>query len=312
MMRARRACAVVSILLACATGGDGLPRGTIQLCSGVSALLVFTNSANVVALEETSGRPLWRRRLGATRPIAVVPCGDAFVMTMSSRDGGFVEAVHGRSGRVLWMNKTGADQGGVTGGPACCPGAMPRVLVGYSTGQLQLLDLASGRELWRTRVDAAPIVLTATSTTFFSGSPGGHFVAGDLTTGSHFWWHRNSGNGSVLLDPESVILPGEDGSVFRLGREDGRELWRTKLSGTVRSSSPQGDLERIYIATNPADGSSNLARVYALDRRTGRVLWEVAEGNRTFSVRLEGRHLNFTVVLSGPLWAEPEIRNSSH
>jgi outer membrane protein assembly factor BamB len=124
------------------------PRWTIAVRSG----------AEVSAYDIVSDQPVWRTRL--TGDATALPGESKFgfangvllaPLWTAQAGNGFVYALDGDSGRVLWRFSTGAP--GIRG-PAIANGVV--YITGWQSRKVFALDLKDGRELWSAELHASP------------------------------------------------------------------------------------------------------------------------------------------------------------
>jgi outer membrane protein assembly factor BamB len=124
------------------------PRWTIAVRSG----------AEVSAYDIVSDQPVWRTRL--TGDATALPGESKFgfangvllaPLWTAQAGNGFVYALDGDSGRVLWRFSTGAP--GIRG-PAIANGVV--YVTGWQNRKVFALDLKDGRELWSAELHASP------------------------------------------------------------------------------------------------------------------------------------------------------------
>jgi len=151
-----------------------------------------------------------------------------------------------------------------------------RVYVVALDGYCYALDLKSGRELWRRKVE--------------SNSPPAATQSGVLIVGhDHVLWHLNAESGAsepiirsvgvALVKPlmvdRTAILIEEDGRISAVDLQERRLRWRKQLDGAA-SSAPVESEGVIYVGTGRG-------YVYALDVKRGTELWRARVSARNAS-----------------------------
>jgi outer membrane protein assembly factor BamB len=119
---------------------------------------------------------------------------------------------------------------------------------------------------------------------------GSYAIALDPASGHELWRYDVGGNASLGVASAHAggFYFGTDRFIFGLSVQDGSLLWRTEVGpgwryrGIVRGVSASGDtvyanVEQ-YLAEN---GHLAVGHVFALDRRTGAILWQYTEGDGT-------------------------------
>lgn len=223
------------------------------------ALLVGAGDGVLYRLDAATGRPVWRfPTRGRIRATPTVVGGTVYV---GSFDGVFY-AVDERSGRLRWkfetegasidLAKAGFDRRAINSTAAVSGGV---VTFGSRDAHQYALDAATGKLRWRFGHPAAivpdhaevgwcegsPAVADGTS---YVGSSDGHFVnAIDLATGKERWRHATPSrvNSSPAVSRDTLVVGGEDGSIFALARDDGRVLWSYGTAEAVLSSPAVAD-----------------------------------------------------------------------
>ena len=156
-------------------------------------------------------------------------------------------------------------------------------------GPIVALSRTNGEEVWRyERPFGGPASLSVhVGRVLFAGS---HAIALDAATGRELWRYDVGGNASLGVTSAHAggFYFGTDRFIFAMSVQDGSLLWRTEVGpgwryrGIVRGVSVSGDtvyanVEQ-YLAEN---GHLAVGHVFALDRRTGAVLWKFTEGDGT-------------------------------
>lgn len=212
---------------------------------------------------------------------------DGRVYTMDTA--AVVRAFDADTGRRVWrvdIEPPDEDNGNWGGGLAADGGK-----VFAATGFAQIVALAAdtGRELWRTNITApmraAP---TAFNDRVFAVTKDNQLFALDAGTGEILWSHTGIeetagliGSASPAVDGEIVVVPYSSGELFALRVENGRQLWAENLAAIRRADAvsaladirgrPVIDGERVFAI-------SHSGRMVAIDRPTGRRLWEASLG----------------------------------
>nr|WSZ96275.1 PQQ-binding-like beta-propeller repeat protein [Streptomyces sp. NBC_00857] len=110
---------------------------------------------------------------------------------------------------------------------------------------LHTFDLATGKRLWKTSLDAAwardtrftVISGTVLALTQNSDHTGGQVHAFDAATGERRWQRSvsNSGMGLDVHRPSGLLITGEDGLVIGIDPRTGSQLWATDLSSPYQA-----------------------------------------------------------------------------
>ena len=227
---------------------DGPVRSSPTLASGV--LYVGSSDGHLYALDAGDGAERWR--FDARSPIAGAPLVAGDLVVAITRSNAII-AVDRTSGRQRWVVQGGETLPLAWGGegwdyilasPILADG---RILAGTGDGVLRALTPQDGRELWSARtggrIRSAPAVSEGM---VYIGSGSGWLHAFDLA--------------------------------------DGTECWTFETEGVHWDAAEAGfDRTQIYSSPTIVDGvlhfGSRDAADYALDARTGELLWSFREGS---------------------------------
>lgn len=192
---------------------------------------------------------------------------------------------------VTTQFRHGPDRAGVFEGPA--PGDLGKFLWRFRTGHM---------------VVASP---TVAGGVVYVGSRDGHLYALDAKTGAERWKFRADAGvtSSAAIANGLVFFQSDDNTLYALGL-DGRPKWQASLGATIGFDSPYPHSGLAdYWTSSPLihDGrlyvGSGDGAVYALDPRSGRVLWRTAtEGRVRASPSTDGK-LIYAGSFDGRLYA---------
>ena len=111
----------------------------------------------------------------------------------------------------------------------------------------------------------------------YLGSPAHDIDAATRLDGTpQFGWRANPGReirGAAAAGKGVLAVGTTDKIVALLGTDSGQVLWDRRVSGTIRSSPLLTD-KRVYVATE----ESPSGRVYALELRNGKTVWDTKTG----------------------------------
>lgn len=165
-----------------------------------------------------------------------------------------------------------------------------RLFVTTGFAQVIALDAASGEVNWRSTVSApmraAP---AARDGRVFAVTKDNQLHALDATSGQLLWSHAGIaetagllGGASPAVEGDIVIVPYSSGEIFALRVQNGRELWAESLAAIRRLDAvsaladirgrPVVDRGRVYAV-------SHSGRMFAIDLRSGRRIWEAEIGS---------------------------------
>lgn len=215
---------------------------------GDDRVVFGTNAGLAVALDPTTGRRVWQRRLGGT--VASSPA-----------------------------------LAGVDGGPPLPAGLPDMALFTTMRGDVIALEPRTGRPLWRLRlgsaIESSPLVIGAAA---YVGTKDRRVVRISLRTRRAEWTARVPGDvkGSLARSGGNVIVGDYAGQVTALDQRTGRTVWSTtspgpRLRGPGRFyAGPAVAYGRVFI------GNVN-GRILALSARTGDVAWVRVVGDYVYS-----------------------------
>ncbi|HEV3455804.1 MAG TPA: PQQ-binding-like beta-propeller repeat protein [Thermoanaerobaculia bacterium] len=283
------------------TAAVAAPAWTFDAAAPVWADLAFADGVlyaaaddgHLYALGARTGKPLWTFLAGgAVRARPAIADGDVFVQA----DDGFLYRLSATSGKERWRVRL---QPAVERLPSSKDGsrydfrasaatlADGRLYVGTDDGHLLALNPADGSRIWtfpaNGSVVSTPVV--ASGRVYF-GSFDGHVYALDAASGALLWNHDTGApvTSTPALHEDRVIIGSRSYDLQALDRESGKPFWtRYFWFSWVESSAAIFD-GVAYI------GSSDAAKLFAFDARSGRRLWELDAG--------------------GCPWGEPAVTNS--
>lgn len=192
-------------------------------------------------------------------------------------------------GDLSWRTELEPDgeRDGSWGGGLAYDGGRLFVTTGFA--QVIALDAASGEVLWRTAVSgpmrAAP---AAYDGRVFAVTKDNQLHALDAASGQLLWSHTGIvesvgllGGASPAVEGDIVIVPYSSGEIFALRAQNGRELWSENLAAVRRldSMSALSDIRgRPVIDRGRVYAISHSGRMFAIDLRSGRRVWEAEIG----------------------------------
>ena len=150
-----------------------------------------------------------------------------------------------------------------------------RLLVGTHDGRVLALDARSGAEVWSfaagDAVVAAPVVARGK---VYCGSFDGFVYALDRRSGALAWKHDTGGavTSDVAVTGDRVLAGSRSYDFEALDADTGRPTWTRYFWFSWVESSATVDGSTAYV------GSSDAAKVFAIDRSSGRVLWSADAG----------------------------------
>jgi outer membrane protein assembly factor BamB len=145
---------------------------------------------------------------------------------------------------------------------------------------LRATDLFSAKRLWQKKVKdvaAGPIIV---DNRLFVSSGDGFLRALDLDNGESVWTFAGDQRPSAAasFDGVRIFQPSEQGWLYAVSPDSGKELYRVRLDGSLVS--PVAAAQFVYAATVTG-------RVYALNPNDGSVIWQYQA--------------------DGPIWTSPAV-----
>lgn len=289
------------------TGGPVV--GSPVIDAGV--VYIASLSGHLFAIEQASGKEKWRFK--SSLPIASTPAVQNGVVYFVSSAGALV-AMDATTGALKWVFATELERrfearnlhgyppaaqtipdawDVYTSSPAVVQG---RVYFGSGDGGVYCVDARTGVLQWKFQtgdvVHASPAVVGGT---VFIGSFDGRFYAIDAATGLQRWVfqggvdpsvHNQQGFQASAAVVDGVVYVGSrDAHVYALDAATGRKKWDYPTSKSWVNTTPAVRNGVVFA------GTSDTARVMALDARSGRLLFNVDAKAYVFS----------SVALAGPL-----------
>jgi outer membrane protein assembly factor BamB len=250
----------------------------ISAATGVGGGLVLAGSSDgeLVALDAETGKQRWRVAVPSeVLSVPQVSDGTVVVQTVDGAgsgldaDDGTRRWVYDRSVPVLTLRGTSTPLLG--GGVA---------LAGFANGEVVALEIASGREVWKTEVaiprgrtelqrivdvDADPVIDQGI---LYAASYQGRMVAVSLQDGRVLWSRDSSTYAGIAVEGSQVFVSEAGSDVVAIDRRSGSSLWdqadlrRRSLTGPAVIDD--------YVAVGDFEGY-----VHLLSRRDGSIVGRV-------------------------------------
>ena len=231
---------------------------------------VSSMDGRVIAYREADGRPVWSFSTGGS-PIESSPLVvDERVIVGDW--GGRVYSIDARNGRVVWTFQAAGDvkASAALGGQT--------LVVGDYAGRIYGIDFRTGKPRWERALGARFYGGAAVSGgRAVIGDVGGDVIALDLATGQERWRHRMGDfvYASPAVADGTVYIGSYTGRFDALALADGSQRWSFDAGERISGSATVvGDV--VYTSVLSKRGAPR--RTFALDRRTGAVRWQNADG----------------------------------
>jgi outer membrane protein assembly factor BamB len=237
----------------------------------------------IVAMKVQGGRQLWRFPVSSEASL-LLRGGVLYFGAWDHR----VYALRVRDRKVLWRFEADDE---LNSSPAYAAGT---IYIGSNGGSLYALDIRTGRLRWRARSFASRRwgreYFYATPTVaygrVFIGNSDGIVYAFGATTG-RLLWARRIGNyvySAAAVWRKTVYVGSYDGGLYALDAATGDVKWRFEAASTVHGA-PTVNNGVVYFSSCGTCGHRNsrpvklgARRTYALDARTGKLLWSFPDG----------------------------------
>ncbi len=263
------------------TEDDDALSGGIAYADG--RIIATTGFGQVIALQSTTGKVMWRRKLSV--PIHAPPAaagGRVFVITVEN----VLHALDQTDGRDVWPPHRAISETARLLGSAAPAVSGEVVVAPFTSGDLVALRVDNGRVLWSDSLASSRRTDEVTSIAQIRGLPlidrgrvfatsqGGLLVAIDLRTGQRMWDRDIGSLGTPWLAGRYLFLISNTGDLVCLSADNGRVYWVTSLPrykdekekrGTIFWSGPLLAGERLIVV-----GSSGEALI--LSPFDGRIL----------------------------------------
>jgi outer membrane protein assembly factor BamB len=205
------------------------------------------------------------------------------IFTMAADD--VVTAFDAKTGSRLWRfdpQPKDADAATYGGGVAA---SGDRVYIGSGYGEVMALDAASGKVIWRVKVNA-PIHSppTVADDRVFVVTVENELDVLSAADGNKLWSHNGlpepaglAGGASPAVAGDLVVVPYSSGELYALRIENGRPLWNDSLAAAqpVGALSSLADIRGVpVIDRDRVFAISHSGLMVSIDLRTGDRVWE--------------------------------------
>nr|WP_176695313.1 outer membrane protein assembly factor BamB [Legionella massiliensis] len=201
--------------------------------SGVIAL--GTDSSSVVLLKQSDGSQLWQAK--ASGEVLSKPVIFGSKVIAKTIDGNLY-AFNLANGEKLWMSEHGAPSLILKASSSPVVVDNKLVLVGYSDGKMDAVDLQTGHLVWQRSIayasgasdverlvdiDADPIVRGNVA---YLASYQGYVGALSLTDGQFVWRKPASVYKNMAIDGNTIYLTDSDDIIWSINRQNGQVNWK--------------------------------------------------------------------------------------
>jgi outer membrane protein assembly factor BamB len=251
-------------------------------------VVVQSDDGAVYRIDLKTGAQKWRVAIG--QPVRRLPIGDPASrydnrgsavahdrgrLYVGMHDGR-VLALDAEKGAILWEHKTGDS---VIATPVVASG---RVFCGSMDGKIYALNATDGTPLWSH--DTGGPVTSAVAlhkALVLTGSRSYDFQALDAATGAPAWrryfWFSWVESPATVHDGIAYVGSSDAANVSAIDGASGKTVWTTDVRGSAWSQ-PAVTATRVYEAVAGVTNyiAPHEGRIVALDRTTGRPVWQFA------------------------------------
>lgn len=214
---------------------DMVSPGGVAYAGG--RLFVATGIGQVIALDATTGKEIWRQQQSAPMHAAPTVSGErVFVVTIDNQ----LVALSAQDGRRLWVFGGVAETASLLGraSPAVDGGI---VVAPFSSGEVTALRVETGRVVWTDalvatrRSDAVSALADVRGVpvidrgVVYAISHSGRLAAIDLRSGNRLWDKEIAGRSQPWIAGDWLYIVSVTGEVYCLSRSDGRVRWSQTL-----------------------------------------------------------------------------------
>ncbi|PCH59932.1 MAG: outer membrane protein assembly factor BamB [Gammaproteobacteria bacterium] len=227
---------------------------------GESHVYVGSYEGDVLALNRDSGEIAWQTNVASE--VLAAPQEDNGVVVVPTADG-HLYGHRSDNGQRIWTHQRQTPALILQGGSAPVP-LGDRVLAGFASGHLDMLNIADGKLEWSVtagvphgRTELERIVdidsdLLVDNDIIYVASYQGRVSALDVESGRPIWSRDMSSYAGLALDDDAIYVSDADDKVWALDRSTGATLWtQDKLQRrSITGPALQGD----YVVVGDFDG----------------------------------------------------------
>jgi len=196
-------------------------------------LYVTTGFGEVVALDATTGKPVWTQSLsGPVRSAPTVADGRVYVITIDNQ----LTVLDANTGEKQWNHSAITEAAGLLGGGSVAVEGSTAI-VPYSSGEVFAMRVENGRVVWSDNLTAIRRVDAMSSLAHIRGSPvidrgivyaishSGRLVAIDQRSGARIWERNIGGVDTPWVAGEFIFVLSNENEIYCLTRQGGRVRW---------------------------------------------------------------------------------------
>lgn len=255
-----------------------------------TTVYVGSSDGDLYALDVSTGKTLWIFQTGG--PIDSSPTVLNNTVYFGSSDKNLY-AVNASSGAFIWNYPSG----GAVGTPAVTSTAIYFSSADFS---LHAVIASTGKDLWPPIFYyCAPVSPVVVNTVVYEATACGDLYSIDAGSGTVNWTEHTEASPTTLAVTNKVIYvgwtSGNNAFVYAFdATKQAPPLWETLTDGLEFTGSPTVTNGVVYIG-------ADFGSLYALDARTGNILWKYAYGNIFFSAAIVANGLVYVAAFGGYL-----------
>ncbi|VAW73340.1 hypothetical protein MNBD_GAMMA12-3327 [hydrothermal vent metagenome] len=264
------------------TGGSGLQKFNPSTNKYVWSVLKQLNTfepvctkkhiyigsrSGLFAIESTSGKVLWSiGSKNGSKKSWYSPVVVGRFLYVTSLDG-WIKKLHKKSGKLVWEKKLS--------GWLYPPAVFDKIVItGGKARTLYALSTTYGKILWRRPLQQELVYrpIAANSDTLIITSYQSKLIAINVHNNSILWTktHTSAPYTATVVD-KNIIYGDQNGVMYAVNFKSGKEIWRTPLSGIIRSIPA---LSKSTIHSTLVWIGTEAGHIAALNKNNGAIVWE--------------------------------------
>lgn len=201
-------------------------------------LFAATGFGEVVAMDASSGKVLWRQRVDA--PVAGAPASDGETVYVSGRDGS-AWAMDASDGKLVWQVAGTPGTAGYVGSAAPTIGDRAVIFPSAGGDLMAVLKIGGGTKIWQVSLAGKRLgrayALTPDITgdavidgkMIYAGSGAGRTAAISASSGERIWSAGEGALGPVAVAGGSLFMVNDEAELVRLDAETGEVIWAVPM-----------------------------------------------------------------------------------
>ncbi len=178
---------------------------------------------------------------------------------------GWIKKLHKNSGKLVWKKKLS----GWLYPPAVFDNM---VITGGKTRTLYAFNVTNGKLLWHRplRQELVYRPIAANSNILIITTYQSTVIAININTHSILWTKKHtSAPYTPMVADENIIYGDQNGVVYAVNVDNGKEIWRTSLTGVIRSAPSLSNIHPTLVWVGTEAG-----HIAAINKNNGMLVWE--------------------------------------